>query len=105
MSGAVPYETVPDWARAFDIAIMPYFQDAFSGQPAQDARVIWPRAAPWFPSLCRRWSASAAASWRASNEEFLAQLERELAADETRALARIERATGAKCAPPVGGPR
>ena len=31
--------------------------------------------------------------------------ERELAADETRALARIERAIGAKCAPPAGGPR
>ena len=30
MAGSVPYETVPDWARAFDICLMPYRQDAFS---------------------------------------------------------------------------
>lgn len=30
MPGAVRYETLPDWARAFDVCIMPYRQDAFA---------------------------------------------------------------------------
>ncbi len=61
--------------------------------------------------------ADAEDAYRAGDSSFLFVLEnsrrliearlreRELAADETRALARIERATGAKCAPPAGGPR
>ncbi len=61
--------------------------------------------------------ADAEDTYRAGDSSFLFVLEnsrrliearlreRELAADETRALARIERAIGAKCAPPAGGPR
>ena len=61
--------------------------------------------------------ADAEDAYRAGDSSFLFVLEnsrrliearlreRELAADEARALARIERATGAKCAPPAGGPR
>lgn len=61
--------------------------------------------------------ADAEDAYRAGDSSFLLVLEnsrrliearlreRELAADETRALARIERAIGAKCAPPAGGPR
>ena len=61
--------------------------------------------------------ADAEDAYRAGDSSFLFVLEnsrrliearlreRELAADETRALARIERATGAKCAPPAGGLR
>ncbi len=60
--------------------------------------------------------ADAEDAYRAGDSSFLFVLEnsrrliearlreRELAADEARALARIERATGAKCAPPAGGP-
>lgn len=61
--------------------------------------------------------ADAEDAYRAGDSSFLFVLEnsrrliearlreRELAADETRALARIERAIGAKCAPPAGDTR
>lgn len=61
--------------------------------------------------------ADAEDAYRAGDSSYLSVLEtsrrliearlreRELAADEARALARIERATGAKCAPPAGDPR
>jgi glycosyltransferase involved in cell wall biosynthesis len=30
LAGAVPYESLPDWARAYDVSIMPYKAGAFS---------------------------------------------------------------------------
>ena len=81
---------------------------------AQESRTAWRTTlvAPLEANL-----ADAEDAYRAGDSSFLFVLEnsrrliearlreRELAADETRALARIERATGAKCAPPAGGPR
>lgn len=81
---------------------------------AQESRTAWRTTlvTPLEANL-----ADAEDAYRAGDSSFLFVLEnsrrliearlreRELAADETRALARIERATGAKCAPPAGGPR
>ncbi len=81
---------------------------------AQESRTAWRTTlvTPLEANL-----ADAEDAYRAGDNSFLFVLEnsrrliearlreRELAADETRALARIERATGAKCAPPAGDPR
>ena len=81
---------------------------------AQESRTAWRTTlvTPLEANL-----ADAEDAYRAGDSSFLFVLEnsrrliearlreRELAADETRALARIERAIGAKCAPPAGGPR
>lgn len=81
---------------------------------AQESRTAWRTTlvTPLEANL-----ADAEDAFRAGDSSFLFVLEnsrrliearlreRELAADETRALARIERASGAKCAPPAGGPR
>jgi cobalt-zinc-cadmium efflux system outer membrane protein len=81
---------------------------------AQESRTAWRTTlvTPLEANL-----ADAEDAYRAGDNSFLFVLEnsrrliearlreRELAADETRALARIERATGAKCTPPAGGPR
>lgn len=78
---------------------------------AQESRMAWRTTlvTPLEANL-----ADAEDAYRAGDSSFLFVLEnsrrliearlreRELAADETRALARIERATGAKCAPPAG---
>lgn len=83
-------------------------------EQAQESRTAWRTTlvTPLEANL-----ADAEDAYRAGDSSFLFVLEnsrrliearlreRELAADETRALARIERATGAKCAPPAGGPR
>ena len=81
---------------------------------AQESRTAWRTTlvSPLEANL-----ADAEDAYRAGDSSFLFVLEnsrrliearlreRELAADEVRALARIERATGAKCAPPAGDPR
>lgn len=81
---------------------------------AQESRTAWRTTlvTPLEANL-----ADAEDAYRAGDSSFLFVLEnsrrliearlreRELAADEARALARIERATGAKCAPPAGGPQ
>ena len=81
---------------------------------AQESRTAWRTTlvTPLEANL-----ADAEDAYRAGDSSFLFVLEnsrrliearlreRELAADEARALARIERATGAKCAPPAGDPR
>ena len=83
LAGSVPYETVADWARAFDIAIMPYHQDAFSRSAnplkmreylATGNAVV---SAP-LPEVERFGGGVAVAR---SHSEFLARLEDELAAD------------------------
>lgn len=81
---------------------------------ARESRTAWRTAlvTPLEANL-----ADAEDTYRAGDSSFLFVLEnsrrliearlreRELGADEIRALARIERATGAKCAPPAGGTR
>jgi hypothetical protein len=83
VAGAVPYETVPDWARAFDVCIMPYRQDAFSKSAnplkmreylATGRAVV---SAP-LPEVARFGGGVLVAR---NYEEFLAQLDTALASD------------------------
>lgn len=93
MPGAVPYETVPDWARAFDIAIMPYFQDAFSkaANPLKMREYLATGRAVVSVPLPEVERFGGGVVVARSNEEFLAQLEHELAADSAaKRLARRE---------------
>lgn len=83
MPGAVKYETLPDWARAFDICIMPYYQDAFSkaANPLKLREYLATgRAVVSVPTPeVQRFAADVAVAH--NYEEFLARLDSELAAD------------------------
>lgn len=83
VAGAVPYETVPEWARAFDICIMPYHQDAFSksANPLKMREYLATGRAVVsvpLPEVERFGNGVLVAR---SHEEFLAQLDRALADD------------------------
>jgi glycosyltransferase involved in cell wall biosynthesis len=83
LPGAVPYETVPDWARAFDIALMPYRIGAFShhANPLKLREYLAtgrPVVSVPMPEVHRLGAGVAVAE---TPEQFLASLEHELAGD------------------------
>ena len=83
MAGSVPYETVPDWARAFDICIMPYFQDAFSrsANPLKMREYLATGNAVVSVPLPEVERFGGGVAVARSHEEFLIRIESELAAD------------------------
>ena len=91
LTGAVPYETVPDWARAFDVCLMPYFQDSFSvfANPLKMREYLatgCPVVSVPTPEVERFGESVAVAR---SHEQFLELIERELKQDsEERRRAR-----------------
>jgi Glycosyl transferases group 1 len=93
MPGAVRYETLPDWARAFDVCIMPYRQDAFSANanPLKLREYLAtgrPVVSVPMPEV-DRFGANIAI--RASKQDFLEAIEKELVADsEEKRKARME---------------
>ena len=92
MAGSVPYETVPDWARAFDICIMPYFQDAFSkaANPLKMREYLATGRAVVSVPLPEVERFGGGVVLARSDEEFLRRIEEELASDsdEKRAARR-----------------
>jgi hypothetical protein len=83
MAGSVPYETVPDWARAFDVCIMPYFQDAFSrsANPLKMREYLATGNAVVSVPLPEVERFGGGVAVARSHEEFLTRIEGELAAD------------------------
>jgi len=92
MPGNVPYEMLPDWARAFDVCIMPYRQDAFSlnANPLKLREYLATGRPVVSIPTAEVEQFSGFVSVAATNEEFLAAIEKELAADsEERRRERI----------------
>ncbi len=92
MAGSVPYETVPDWARAFDICLMPYRQDAFShsANPLKMREYLATGRAVVSVPLPEVERFGGGVVLARSHAEFLAQLEKELREDsEDKRRARI----------------
>lgn len=93
MPGAVPYETVPDWARAFDVCIMPYQQDAFSksANPLKMREYLATGRAVVSVPLPEVERFGGGVLVARNHEEFLKQLEKALAEDTpARRRGRIE---------------
>jgi glycosyltransferase involved in cell wall biosynthesis len=93
MPGVVQYDALPDWARAFDVCIMPYRQDAFAananplklreylatGRPVVSVPI--PEADRFRGNV----------AMKASKQDFLEAIEKELATDsEEKRKARIK---------------
>ena len=83
MAGAVPYEAVPDWARAFDVCIMPYHQDAFSrsANPLKMREYLATGRAVVSAPLPEVERFGGGVLVARNNQEFLAQLDKALAED------------------------
>lgn len=83
VAGAVPYETVPDWARAFDVCIMPYHQDAFSrsANPLKMREYLATGRAVVSAPLPEVERFGGGVRVARSHEEFLAELDKALAED------------------------
>jgi glycosyltransferase involved in cell wall biosynthesis len=95
--GAVPYETLPDWARSFDLCIMPYRLNAFSqnanplklreylatGRPV--VSVPMPEVGKYVPSV----------AIESDRQKFLEAMRNELATDsEDKRRARMQLVSG-----------
>jgi len=91
--GTVPYETLPDWARTFDLCIMPYRRDAFSenANPLKLREYLAtgrPVVSVPMPEVDRFGGHVAIAD---NKESFLAAIERELGSDsEVKRKARLQ---------------